>query len=111
MRGHPYSEMRSIKPLAIIRALSAVTATVRTEPTIVGPTDMTAYPELSANFRTLQRFDNGNPINPPLWFGETFPFGDPKNVLVLNSRKIVVAPPPQRHTPDMPSTKPERTGT
>ena len=25
-----------------------------------------------------------HPINPFLWFGETFPFGDPEKVLVLN---------------------------
>jgi len=50
----------------------------------VSAVDMTAWPELRDSFRTLRRFDNGNPVNPPLPYGECFPFGDPKNIVCLN---------------------------
>jgi hypothetical protein len=46
--------------------------------------DMTAWPEMHANRRTLQAFINGNPTNPPLPEGETFPFSDPYLIKVLN---------------------------
>lgn len=49
----------------------------------VGYPDMTAYPQLSGNFRTLTNFLAGLPVNPPLYYGEVFPFGDPKNVIAL----------------------------
>jgi hypothetical protein len=51
----------------------------------VGPTDMTAYPQLSGNFRTLMNFSGGNPgANPPQYFGECFPFGDRYNILTMS---------------------------
>lgn len=50
----------------------------------VAMNDMMAFPELTSNFRTIQNFRNGNPVNPPLEFGECFPFADPKNVICLN---------------------------
>jgi hypothetical protein len=37
-----------------------------------------------AGMRTIQRFDNGNPQNPPTPHGETFPLSDPGNWHCLN---------------------------
>lgn len=50
----------------------------------VGITDMTAWPEIHANRRTLQGFFSGSPTNPPLPEGEAFPFPDPYLVRALN---------------------------
>lgn len=50
--------------------------------------NMTAYPAFRKHFRTMRRFDAGNNANPPLFYGETFPFGDPMNVRCLNGATV-----------------------
>jgi hypothetical protein len=37
-----------------------------------------------AGLRTIQRFDNGNPTNPPWAVGTNFPFQDELNIMALN---------------------------
>jgi|GEM_PF-6190985 len=53
----------------------------------VGPADMTAYPELSAAYRTLRNFKNMQTSNNPPWpgYSETFPPGDPKQIICCNN--------------------------
>jgi len=45
--------------------------------------DMVAWPELNASFRTLTNFLSGVASGGPLYLGEGFPFGDPKNIISL----------------------------
>lgn len=48
--------------------------------------DRTAGPDLDASFRTLRRHDGGNAADPPITWGETFPFGDRHNVRALDGQ-------------------------